>query len=84
MSVSLEKDGLEVTTSTGTVNLPADQAVQAAREAAKTGSRLEISFPGRAGYILVLHGRCGVICWDKIQSTPVDLELIAASIRSGF
>ena len=70
---------------TGTSLVDADQAVFAAREYAKKGLRLEISIPGRPGYILVQYGQCGVVTLGHpSQRNPVDMEVLAASIRSGI
>lgn len=77
----------ELTTDVGTgiVLVDADQAIFAAREYAKKGLRLEISIPGRPGYVLIEHGQCGVVgMGHPSQANPVDMELIAASIRSGI
>lgn len=77
----------EITTDAGTnaTLVNTDQAIFAAKEYAKKGLRLEISIPGRPGYILVQYGQCGVVTLGHpSQANPVDMELIAASIRSGI
>ena len=77
----------EITTDAGTgvTLVDADQAVFAAKEYAKKNLRLEISIPGRPGYILVQYGQCGVVTLGHpSQANPVDMELMAAAIRSGI